>query len=179
MTQALQSQNVVKSLLQAWNAVHESKINITMSTDHSGCQLSAMASGSDSFPVMRLAKSSSVSASNMNLSNRLGIVDNSSSPCNLMFQNSVTAGVLDSTVKQWVHVVCGLWTPGAHCRNDATLNAFDVSDALSSKDNAVRTKQTNWRGFNMIYLVILFILAGNLEKAIFFVVSEFLWPQKL
>ncbi|CAA3017211.1 isoform 2 of histone-lysine n-methyltransferase atx1 [Olea europaea subsp. europaea] len=137
MTQALQSQNVVKSLLQAWNAVHESKINITMSTDHSGCQLSAMASGSDSFPVMRLAKSSSVSASNMNLSNRLGIVDNSSSPCNLMFQNSVTAGVLDSTVKQWVHVVCGLWTPGAHCRNVDTLNTFDVSDALSSKDNAV------------------------------------------
>ncbi|CAI9775495.1 unnamed protein product [Fraxinus pennsylvanica] len=139
MTQALQSQNVVKSLLQAWNAMYKSKINITMPTDNSACQLSTMASGSDSFPVMRLANMgpSSVSASDMNLSNHLGIVDNSSSPCNLMLQNSITAGVLDSTVKQWVHVVCGLWTPGTHCPNVDTMNAFDVSDALSSKEHVV------------------------------------------
>ncbi|KAL2489541.1 uncharacterized protein Fot_42833 [Forsythia ovata] len=142
MTQALQSQKVVKSLLQAWNAMSKSKINFTTSTYNSGCQLSTMPSGSDLCPVMRQGnvESSSVTASNKNLSKHLDIVDNSSSsPFNSMLQNSITAGVLDSTVKQWVHVVCGLWTPGTRCPNVDSMNAFDVSGALSSKENVVCT----------------------------------------
>ncbi|KAF5176336.1 hypothetical protein FRX31_034076 [Thalictrum thalictroides] len=30
----------------------------------------------------------------------------------LQVHNSITAGVVDLTIKHWVHMVCGLWTPG-------------------------------------------------------------------
>ncbi|XP_078443522.1 uncharacterized protein LOC144712962 isoform X2 [Wolffia australiana] len=46
--------------------------------------------------------------------------------------NSITAGDHDPSVLQWVHVVCGLWTPGTRCPNVATMNAFDVSGVLPS-----------------------------------------------
>ncbi|KAF2287250.1 hypothetical protein GH714_039444 [Hevea brasiliensis] len=50
---------------------------------------------------------------------------------------TVSAGVLDSTVKQWVHMVCGLWTPGTRCPNVDTMSAFDVSGASHPRANVV------------------------------------------
>ncbi|KAI3512315.1 hypothetical protein L1887_19630 [Cichorium endivia] len=54
-----------------------------------------------------------------------------------MVLNSVTAGVFDSTVKQWVHMVCGLWTPGTRCPNVDTMSTFDVSGACHPQGNVV------------------------------------------
>lgn len=54
-----------------------------------------------------------------------------------MVQNSITAGVVDPTVKQWVHMVCGLWTPGTRCPNVDTMSAFDVSGVSRPKGNVV------------------------------------------
>uniref|UniRef100_A0A1D1XRD8 Histone-lysine N-methyltransferase ATX2 n=1 Tax=Anthurium amnicola TaxID=1678845 RepID=A0A1D1XRD8_9ARAE len=54
-----------------------------------------------------------------------------SNPC-FKVHNSITAGALDPTVTQWVHVVCGLWTPGTRCPNVDTMSAFDVSGVLPS-----------------------------------------------
>jgi hypothetical protein len=38
---------------------------------------------------------------------------------------------------QWVHMVCGLWTPGTKCPNATTMSAFDVSGASPAKRNTV------------------------------------------
>jgi hypothetical protein len=38
---------------------------------------------------------------------------------------------------QWVHMVCGLWTPGTKCPNATTMSAFDVSGASPGKRNTV------------------------------------------
>ncbi|RRT63822.1 hypothetical protein B296_00011550 [Ensete ventricosum] len=51
--------------------------------------------------------------------------------------NSITAGVLDPSTKQWVHMVCGLWTPGTRCPNVDTMSTFDVSGASPAKKNIV------------------------------------------
>ncbi|CAA7408044.1 unnamed protein product [Spirodela intermedia] len=53
-------------------------------------------------------------------------------PKTFQVHNSVTAGARDPTITQWVHVVCGLWTPGTRCPNVATMSAFDVSGVLVS-----------------------------------------------
>ncbi|CAM0953007.1 unnamed protein product [Alopecurus aequalis] len=45
------------------------------------------------------------------------------------------SSLLGPQTMQWVHVVCGLWTPGTKCPNAATMNAFDVSCALPAKRN--------------------------------------------
>lgn len=74
----------------------------------------------------------------MDVQNDLNIIQ--SSPCpvsKLDVYNSVTAGVLDSTVKQWVHMVCGLWTPGTRCPNVDTMSAFDVSGVSYARENVV------------------------------------------
>ncbi|KAL8167851.1 hypothetical protein V2J09_009350 [Rumex salicifolius] len=54
-----------------------------------------------------------------------------------MAHNSITAGLSDPTVKQWVHMVCGLWTPGTRCPNVDTMSSFDVSGVSQSKANTV------------------------------------------
>lgn len=51
--------------------------------------------------------------------------------------NSITEGAIDSTIKQWVHMVCGLWTPGTRCPNVDTMSAFDVSGASRPTLNVV------------------------------------------
>ncbi|MBA0821066.1 hypothetical protein Goarm_017945 [Gossypium armourianum] len=35
----------------------------------------------------------------------------------------------------WVHVVCGLWTPGTRCPNVNTMSAFDVSGVSRGREN--------------------------------------------
>jgi hypothetical protein len=56
--------------------------------------------------------------------------------------NSWTSGKYYSSLlgpqpMQWVHMVCGLWTPGTKCPNDTTMSAFDVSGASPAKRNTV------------------------------------------
>jgi hypothetical protein len=47
------------------------------------------------------------------------------------------SSLLGPKTMQWIHVVCGLWTPGAKCPNSTTMNAFDISGALPGKINNV------------------------------------------
>nr|XP_043611348.1 uncharacterized protein LOC122582981 [Erigeron canadensis] len=114
MTRALHSSNIVGSLLTTWNVVAESQ------------EYPIDAPRKTSFEQI---KASSVADS---------MVKNSPYPINeSVMLNSVTLGVFDSTVKQWVHMVCGLWTPGTRCPNVDTMNAFDVSGAFCPKGNVV------------------------------------------
>ncbi|XP_068652663.1 histone H3-lysine(4) N-trimethyltransferase ATX1-like [Aristolochia californica] len=57
--------------------------------------------------------------------------------CNFQVNNTITSGILDPTVTQWLHMVCGLWTPGTRCPNVDTMSAFDVSGALRVGKNVV------------------------------------------
>ncbi|XP_057959265.1 uncharacterized protein LOC131151840 isoform X2 [Malania oleifera] len=144
MTQALRSQNFVKSLLKAWKIFPESHLKNTSTSEVWKDNFSMMnfsRSGlEDSVPVLKPlnVELSSIAMWQMVQSSKLYIVKNS--PCsqsNIKVHNSVTAGLLDSTVKQWVHMVCGLWTPGTRCPNVDTMNAFDVSGALCPRVNVV------------------------------------------
>ncbi|XP_076957664.1 uncharacterized protein LOC143633199 [Bidens hawaiensis] len=107
MTRALHSNSIVRSLLNAWNFVAESQESQNIMCKH--------------------IRASSVCDP---------MVKNSSYPANdKVVINSVTSGTFDPTVKQWVHMVCGLWTPGTRCPNVDTMSAFDVSGACFPKEN--------------------------------------------
>ncbi|KAI7747226.1 hypothetical protein M8C21_002018 [Ambrosia artemisiifolia] len=111
MTRALHSDNIVRSLLNAWNVV----------TDSQETQVNV-----DAPQIIREHIRASSVADPM--------VKNLSYPANdKMVINSVTAGIIDPTVKQWVHMVCGLWTPGTRCPNVDTMSTFDVSGACYPK----------------------------------------------
>jgi hypothetical protein len=47
------------------------------------------------------------------------------------------SSLLGPRTMQWVHMVCGLWTPGTKCPNATTMSAFDVSGASPAKRNTV------------------------------------------
>ncbi|KAI7993840.1 Histone-lysine N-methyltransferase trr [Camellia lanceoleosa] len=144
MTRALYSRNIVKSLLKAWNIVTESGpkdvISLSEVLEDRLSMLSTSTSGheTDSFPVIRPVPIQPCAVLKMDLQKQLDSVKSSPhSSSNLKVNNSITAGVLDSTVKQWVHMVCGLWTPGTRCPNVDTMSAFDVSGASCPKANAI------------------------------------------
>lgn len=48
-----------------------------------------------------------------------------------------SSSLLGPRTMQWVHMVCGLWTPGTKCPNATTMSAFDVSGASPAKRNTV------------------------------------------
>ncbi|XP_024982570.1 uncharacterized protein LOC112518972 isoform X5 [Cynara cardunculus var. scolymus] len=127
MTRAVQSSNIVKSLLKAWN-VTESQENPTMPSRVLKDRLNADASSGNQVDID--AHPNTFSAHIKASSSHYHMNDT-------MVLNSVTAGLFDSTVKQWVHMVCGLWTPGTRCPNVDTMSAFDVSGACCPKGNVV------------------------------------------
>ncbi|XP_071719838.1 uncharacterized protein [Rutidosis leptorrhynchoides] len=116
MTRAVQSSNIVRSLLNAWNVVtesHENQVDIVTPKNTICVHIRAT-----SVPDQA--------------------VKNPSNPVKgKMVTNSVIAGFFNSSVKQWVHMVCGLWTPGTRCPNVNTMSAFDVSNAHSPKGTVV------------------------------------------
>ncbi|XP_007011788.2 PREDICTED: uncharacterized protein LOC18587744 [Theobroma cacao] len=139
MTQALRSRAFVKGLLKAWNIEAEcgpKSTNYSAETvlddqslvvSNSFCNLQ--------FKDLELSRTASWK---LDVQNQLDIIRNSPCPdSKLNLYNSVTAGVLDSTVKQWVHMVCGLWTPGTRCPNVDTMSAFDVSGVSRKRENVV------------------------------------------
>ncbi|KAL6985222.1 hypothetical protein U1Q18_018600 [Sarracenia purpurea var. burkii] len=144
MTRALRSCSIVKSLLQAWNIVTESGPKGTVSPEVLEDRLGMLDSSisgieSYSFPVIRPVpiEPSSAFVWKMDLQKPLNLVKNSACSSNLNVHNSITAGFIDSSIKQWVHMVCGLWTPGTRCPNVDTMSAFDVSGASCPKANVV------------------------------------------
>ncbi|XP_044984443.1 uncharacterized protein LOC123451943 isoform X1 [Hordeum vulgare subsp. vulgare] len=46
-----------------------------------------------------------------------------------------SSSLLVPQTSRWVHVVCGLWTPGTKCPNPTTMSAFDLSGALAAKSD--------------------------------------------
>lgn len=117
MTRALHSNIIVRSLLNAWNVAAESQetqVDIDAS-QNIFCEHIRASSVAD--PMVK------------NLSNPVH---------DKIVTNSITAGLFDPTVKQWVHMVCGLWTPDTRCPNVDTMSAFDMSGVCYPKGNVVR-----------------------------------------
>ncbi|KAG8057737.1 hypothetical protein GUJ93_ZPchr0002g24613 [Zizania palustris] len=52
-----------------------------------------------------------------------------------LWTSSHNSSLLGPRTRQWVHVVCGLWTPGTKCPNAITMSAFDISGASPAKKN--------------------------------------------
>lgn len=148
MTRALRTRNIVKSLLKVWNIETESWPKSSVPPEALQDKLGTLDSSrsgleNESFSVLRPLdiEPSTTTAWNMDLQNRSDITKNlSCSLGNLKIHNTITAGILDSTVKQWVHMVCGLWTPGTRCPNVDTMSAFDVSGASRPRANVVGTE---------------------------------------
>lgn len=146
MTRALRSRTVVKSILKAWNCEadcrHKNMISSAESLKNVQTALYSSGSGLDGnlFSVLQPEniKSSAIAVRKMDLQKQLDVEQDSPCASNIKVHNSITVGVLDSTVKQWVHMVCGLWTPGTRCPNVETMSAFDVSGASSPRANVVR-----------------------------------------
>lgn len=145
MTRALRSRMIVKTLLKAWNIeskcqsrnavctafITERGLNVLHSSGsiHEGKH---PALG----PFVRELSTATVCA--VDSHKQVNIGQNSLCCVNdSRVHNSITAGELNSTVKQWVHMVCGLWTPGTRCPNVNTMSAFDVSGAPRLIGNAV------------------------------------------
>ncbi|XVF89362.1 hypothetical protein PTKIN_Ptkin19aG0124300 [Pterospermum kingtungense] len=131
MTRALRSRAFVKGLLKAWNFEAEcrSLVDQSLNVGNEFCNLKCQDLGFSRTTVWK-----------SDVQNDLNIIQSSGSPCpvnKLNVYNSVTAGVHDPTVKQWVHMVCGLWTPGTRCPNVDTMSAFDVSGVSYARENVV------------------------------------------
>lgn len=152
MTRALRSCTIVKSLLKIWNldtgCRHKNAISSaeTMQDKSNLFYSSEYATENSSYTVLRPLKiePSTSTICNMDVHKQLDILQNSlCCISHLKVHNSITAGVLNSTVKQWVHVVCGLWTPGTRCPNVDTMSAFDVSGASCPRANVVSVEINN------------------------------------
>lgn len=146
MTCALRSRTIVKGLLKAWNIETDSRHKNAVSSaqimedDLNMLHSSGPMLESSMLPVSRPVNTEplSTAAWKMDFPNQLDVLQKSSGNANnVKVHNSITAGAFDSTVKQWVHMVCGLWTPGTRCPNVDTMSAFDVSGASHPKANVV------------------------------------------
>ncbi|KAK1316974.1 Histone-lysine N-methyltransferase ATX1 [Acorus calamus] len=149
MTKALRSHNIVKSLLKAWKVETGSTPMGPISLCESVCdELHTLDFVRGSTEIKESSSSSIVKPTNVNKfpddvmklhalphTEGLRICDNMSNKCQVY--NTITAGVFDPSVMQWVHMVCGLWTPGTRCPNVDTMNAFDVSGASPARKNIV------------------------------------------
>lgn len=163
MTQAFRSRNLVKSLLKAWSIESEShpqNPGFSKSLESSFNMLSSTKSvrESDPFPIIRPAHIESPSVALWNTDLSVDITCATPSLC-----NSITAGFLDSTVKQWVHMVCGLWTPGTRCPNVDTMSAFDVSGAYRPKQDVVRTSTLVFKKLTNLLIVFLYTTRQKLN----------------
>ncbi|XP_059459428.1 uncharacterized protein LOC132188988 isoform X4 [Corylus avellana] len=146
MTRALRSRTVVKGILKAWNVEtdcrHKKMISSAESLHKEPSVLHSSGSvlEGNSFRLVQPVniKSSAIAVRKMDVEKQLDFrKDSLCCVGNLKAHNSITAGVLDSTVKQWVHMVCGLWTPRTRCPNVDTMTAFDVSGASHPRANVV------------------------------------------
>lgn len=145
MTRALLSHTIVKSLLKVWNIEKHGMPKHATSREIFEKEVNAIHSLQSGLVIDQecVLRPEIVGTSSTNLSkvemSRNDIQRTLCSVTNFEVHNSITAGVLDSTVKQWVHMVCGLWTPGTRCPNVDTMSAFDVSGVSRPRSDAVST----------------------------------------
>ncbi|XP_058111386.1 uncharacterized protein LOC131254706 [Magnolia sinica] len=151
MTRALRSRSIVKSLLEAWKVGEGTKSVISIASfetvqvelgllNPTSKDETSLLAERDSVPVMRPMNIEPLPRAVLKMDFQKDsdiLTDSNSSVGNFQVHNTVTAGVLDPTVTQWVHMVCGLWTPGTRCPNVDTMSAFDVSGASRPEKNKV------------------------------------------
>ncbi|XP_050366128.1 uncharacterized protein LOC126784688 isoform X2 [Argentina anserina] len=138
MTQALRSQSIVESILRAWNIEIGGPKNElcsvkTLQKDSADLHSSGYGhSESSSVFVSQPECGQPLAAAHLNsgMSYKVDGVESSPSVSKTKVHNSITMGLVDSATKQWVHMVCGLWTPETRCPNVDTMSAFDVSGVL-------------------------------------------------
>ncbi|XP_073223764.1 uncharacterized protein [Cicer arietinum] len=152
MTGALSSRLIVKSLLKVWSFEKDRMAIRGTSQQVYGKKVAAFHSsktgcGVDQELILRPENigTSSTDLANAEISTN-NVVHTPCTATNLKVHNSITAGVLDSTVKQWVHMVCGLWTPGTRCPSRRTMSAFDVSGVSRPKADEVCSICNRWGG---------------------------------
>ncbi|WOL13521.1 hypothetical protein Cni_G22291 [Canna indica] len=148
MTRALKSQNIIKGLLKAWKVGKGSNSVKSVHSENTENEFSNLSSVDE---PSKYSKSALVPPLGEILSHAIPQADSgldlqkhttvtqskSDMPEKCQAPNSIIAGVLDPSVTQWVHMVCGLWTPGTRCPNVDTMSTFDVSGAFTSKKNIV------------------------------------------
>jgi len=115
MTRALKTKNILKSLLKGLTTIARSEKYVD-----------SLGNASSECTSLRNPVGSAHGDSIVNMEN---ITSNSWTSIN---HNS---SLLGPRTMQWVHMVCGLWTPGTKCPNAATMSAFDVSGASPAKKN--------------------------------------------
>lgn len=147
MTRAIRSRTNVESLLQVWNIEKDGMPKHTTShevfekdidgyhSSKSGLEVGKeCVSGPENIEAS-IADPLKVEMSTNHIQHTLYSVSN------FKVHNSITEGVHDTNVKQWIHIVCGLWTPGTRCPNVDTMSAFDVSDVSLPMADVVSTYQ--------------------------------------
>ncbi|XP_014504418.1 uncharacterized protein LOC106764634 isoform X4 [Vigna radiata var. radiata] len=147
MTRATVNHAIVKSLLKVWNVEKDGMPKHTTSYEFFGKEIYA-------FPSSKFGQESVLKTKIRDTSTDLMKVQISTnhmqhtltSLSNFKVHNSVTAGVLDPTVKQWIHMVCGLWTPGTRCPNVDTMSAFDVAGVSRPRADVVCSICHRWGG---------------------------------
>lgn len=150
MTRALKSRNVVKGLLDTWKVGEEESAYVNSvalsdsALDHLGSLDPTIKGGasrpeeSESVSLMRPMNVKPLSSDVLETNWENDTLKNiNRSLYDIQVHNSITAGVFDPTITQWVHVVCGLWTPGTRCPNVNTMSTFDVSGASHPKKSMV------------------------------------------
>ena len=139
MTQALRSQTIVKSIIRAWNIETESGPNNELCSGYGHSESSSvLVSQPESGQPLASAHC------NRGMSYKMDCAESSPIVSKTKVHNSITMGLADSATKQWVHMVCGLWTPETRCPNVDTMSAFDVSGVpLPTADVVSITKTTN------------------------------------
>ncbi|XP_068471510.1 uncharacterized protein [Phaseolus vulgaris] len=147
MTRATMSHTIVKSLLKVWNSEKDDMPKHTTSCEFFGEEIYAFSSSkADQESAL---KPKIFDASTDLVKVRISTNNTQYTPTTLYsfkVHNSITEGVLDSTVKQWIHMVCGLWTPGTRCPNVDTMSAFDVSGVSRPRADVVCSICNRWGG---------------------------------
>ncbi|RLN32810.1 uncharacterized protein C2845_PM03G05990 [Panicum miliaceum] len=115
MTRALKTKNILKSLLKGLTTIARSEKYVD-SLGNASSECTSLRN-----PVDSAHGNSIVNMENITSNSWTSINHNSS--------------LLGPRTMQWVHMVCGLWTPGTKCPNAATMSAFDVSGASPAKRN--------------------------------------------
>lgn len=144
MTRALRSCAIAKTFSRAWDIETKCrpKTSSVKTLQNELSRLHSSRSGHEegtSFCMFRPENIEPLAsaACKMEMPYHLDVEQNSTVVNKLKVHNSVTVGLLDSKTKQWVHMVCALWTPGTRCPNVDTMSAFDVSGASRPKTDVV------------------------------------------
>jgi len=140
MTRATMSHTIVKSLLKVWSGEKDGMPKHATSCDYLEKELYVFSSSkADQESAL---KPKIVDTSTDLVKVQISINHTQHTPTtlsNFKVHNSIIEGVIDPTVKQWIHMVCGLWTPGTRCPNVDTMSAFDVSGVSRPRADVVST----------------------------------------